>query len=448
MRRRRLLVSLAATAGAAVAGCLGDDADEPTKTDPPGTTPDTTVPPDQVGLEALETDLTAPTDIAFRPGDEGAFVTTQPGRIYHVDRAGGDAEVALDLSDRVVFGGERGLLGVALHPAVEDTDRLFVRYSAPPRAGTPASYSHTFVAAEFTLNPDHRSIAPDSESTIIEIPEPQSNHNSGDVLFGPDGYLYLGSGDGGGAADAGPGHPDDWYAANAGGNGQDTREHLLGGILRLDVDHDDAPGGYAIPPDNPLVDRPEHRDEYFAWGLRNPWGAAFDEERLFVADVGQSRREEVNLVERGGNYGWNVREGTSCFSTADPFTAPDACPSETPAAVRGGERLRDPIVEYPNDAPSAGSVSGVAVCGGHVYRGEAIPGLWGRYVFADLQPEGRLFVAAPADDPSYPTDWVASTVSLTADAAEVLDRVLAIDRDHRGELYVLGGGGVFRLQPA
>lgn len=444
MRRRRLLAGLTSLGTAAVAGCFGDDGEPSSPTATPRSTPGEGQLPAQLDLEPVVTELAAPTDIAFTPPMDEALVATQPGTIYHVDLTDGTTQVALDLTDRVVTGGERGLLGIALHHAVEETNRLFVRYSAPATDATPSGYSHTFVTAEFRLDDSVRSVQPTSERAVIEIPQPQANHNSGEILFGPDDYLYVFTGDGGGAGDVGRGHPDDWYGANAGGNGQDTRHHLLGGVLRLDVDHMDAPGGYDVPADNPLVDREGQRDEYFAWGLRNPWGAAFDDGRLFVADVGQSRREEVNIVQRGGNYGWNVREGTSCFSTDDHLTIPASCPTETPASVRGGERLRDPIIEYPNETPSAGAVTGVAVCGGTIYRGTDVPGLVGRYVFGDLQPAGRLFVASPAEDPSYPTDWVATTISLTAEAAERLGQLRAFGRDPAGELYLLGGG-VYRL---
>lgn len=449
MRRRDLLRGLAGAGIAGLGGCVGgDDASTPTPTPTPTSTPGGNPLPLAVDLEPLATELTAPTDVVFLPDRERALVATQPGVVLQLDVDDGRVEPVLDLTDRVVTGGERGLLGLALHPDLAGTDRLFVRYSASPREGTPAGYSHTAVTAEFALGEDRTTVDVDSERTVIEIPQPQSNHNSGVIRFGPEGYLYVFSGDGGGAGDAGAGHVEDWYEANAGGNGQDTRETLLGGVLRLDVDHADAPGGYAVPPDNPLVDDPDHRGEYHAWGLRNPWGASFDDGRLFVADVGQIRREEVNLVEAGGNYGWNVREGTSCFDTADHGTAPPNCPDRTPPTVRGGEALRDPIIEYPNATPAPGSVNGVAVVGGAIYRGGAVPGLEGRYVFGDLQPAGRLFVAAPAKEPGYPTDWVASPLPLTGAAAGELGQLRGVARDPDGELYPYSGGGVYALRPA
>lgn len=447
MHRRRLLAGIGAACGSAFAGCLGDDHERDTpSSSTPSATPGTDRQPQALGLEPIANGLPAPTDIVFLSDDE-ALVATQPGVVHHLDLKSGASRIALDLTGRIVAGGERGLLGLALHPNVAETDRLFVRYSAPSRVNTPPGYSHTFVLAEFAVGTDRRSISADTERPVLEIPQPQANHNSGVVLFGPDGYLHVGTGDGGAAGDVGPGHAEDWYEANAGGNGQDTGENLLGGMLRLDVDHSGAPGGYAIPPDNPLVDLAGHLDEYFAWGLRNPWGASVDDGQLFVGDVGQIRREEVNIVEMGGNYGWNVKEGTSCFSTAEHGAVTEDCPDATPPTVRGGEPLLDPIVEYPNATPTTGSVNGVAVTGGAVYRGSRLPGLSGRYVFGDLQPAGRLFVATPAEEPGYRTEWVATPIPLTDEAAEALDRVLSFGRGPDGELYVLGGGSVFRLTP-
>ncbi|MDZ7702226.1 MAG: PQQ-dependent sugar dehydrogenase [Halobacteriales archaeon] len=348
-------------------------------------------------------------------------------------------EPALDLRDAVTAGGEKGLLGIALHPEFAANRKLYLRYSAPPRSGTPSGYSHTFVLAEFRATADGRSIRRDTERTVIEIPEPQANHNAGDLAFGPDGYLYVAVGDGGGANDRGGGHVEDWYDGVAGGNGQDVAENLLGSLLRLDVDARDGDRPYGVPDDNPLVGR-EGLDEHYAWGLRNPWRLAFDGDDLYVADVGQDRYEEVNLVERGGNYGWNVKEGTRCFGG-------DSCPDRTPDEVRGGEPLVDPIVAYPNARFKEAAVGGVAVVGGGVYRGDAIPGLEGAYVFGDLQADGQLFVARRPDGDGQ---WPTRTLPLTE--AGRLTRLFSFARDADGELYVLGvgsrGGGVHRLVPA
>jgi glucose/arabinose dehydrogenase len=214
-------------------------------------------------------------------------------------------------------------------------------------------------------------------------------------------------------------------------------ENLLGSILRLDVDDQPGGRGYVAPADNPLVGR-EGLDEYYAWGFRNPWRLSFDGDDLYVADVGQSSYEEVNLVENGVNYGWNIKEGTHCFKA-------DECPDETPDHIRDGEPLLDPIIEYPHEG---GPVSGVSIIGGSVYRGSTVPELDGRYVFADFLPEGRLFVAGRPDD----EDELWSTVAVDIDNEELLTRALSFGRDEDGEVYVLGtgaeGGGLFQIGPA
>ncbi|WP_435551441.1 PQQ-dependent sugar dehydrogenase [Natrinema sp. CGMCC1.2065] len=377
-----------------------------------------------VGLEPVADGFANP--ITLETADEDAdrrFIVDQTGTISVHGEDGLESEPFLDVSDRLVelregFD-ERGLLGLAFHPDFAENGRFFVRYSAPPREGTPEGYDHTFVLSEFqTADDDHASADPDSERTILEIPEPQFNHNAGPIAFGPDGFLYVATGDGGGANDSGEGHVEDWYDENEGGNGQDTEENLLGGILRIDVDGgtsetsrdgggDAADEGderaYGIPDDNPLVDMEGHRDEYYAWGLRNPWGMTLTSEgAILAADVGQELFEEVDHVERGGNYGWNVREGTHCFSTESPTEPPEECPQETPESVRGGEPLLDPVLEYPHEAD--GEPVGVSVIGGYLYEGEEVDPLAGTYVFGDWsrdgQSPGRLFIARP------PTAWL------------------------------------------
>jgi glucose/arabinose dehydrogenase len=389
MHRRTFLAAAGATLGA---GALGTPAAGQSAT---------------VGLEPVASGFASPLDVTA--GDGTLFVADQPGVLYRIES--GEPDPALDLRERTVSLNdgydERGLLGAAFHPDYPDDDRLFVRYSAPRREGTPENYSHTFVLASFAApggDPD-----PDSETTLLEIPQPQSNHNAGSLAFGPDGYLYVGVGDGGGANDEGRGHVADWYDANPGGNGQDTDSNLLGSVLRIDVDAGDP---YAVPDDNPLPDSPY--PEQYAWGFRNPWRFSFDGEEFLVADVGQSAHEEVSLVERGDNYGWNVKEGTHCFGA-------ETCPEETP----DGAPLRDPVIEYPHGGEP---VSGISVIGGHVYRGERLPGLRGRYVFADWNASGDFFVA----DPTGEGLWETSVLETTADFAHVL----GFGR-HGGESYVL-----------
>ena len=462
--RRRLLRLAVAGTVTGLAGCSGTDGSG--GTDTPGTgaepsptgaatgtptasgqatdtgtetetrTPATGSPPESVGLETLVTGLEQPLAMAFVPDADRRYVVERGGIVYVHGPDGLRDSPLLDIREAVVTDGEQGLLGLALHPDFAENRRLYVRYSTQPREGTPDDYSHTFVLSEFEATADGLGVNRDSERTLLEIPEPQPNHNAGDLAFGPDGYLYVAVGDGGNGADQGLGHVSDWYDALDGGNAQDVTENLLGSILRIDVDGRDGEKGYAIPGDNPLVGS-DGLDEHYAWGFRNPWRIAFDGEDLYVGDVGQGEYEEVDLVTRGGNYGWNIKEGTHCFQS-------ESCPDETPSDVRGGEPLIDPVIEYPH---SGDGVSGISVIGGNVYRGTEVPSLVGRYVFGDWGANGRLFVATPSGDDGL---WEASVVQVTP--GDALQRLLAFGRDENGELYVLGtgadGGGLHRIVPA
>jgi len=427
-RRGFLRTGLAASVG--LAGCVGP-LDDPGRDRTP---PDGSVDLEAVGLETVTEGFTSPVAFADPPGDR-RYVADQTGTIEAVD---GDATL-LDLTDRMVeVGGydERGLLGMAFHPSYPDTPLVYVRYSAPWRPGTPANYSHTFVLVEFRVDTDAPAVDPESERTVLEIPEPQANHNAGAVAFGPEGYLHVAVGDGGAANDEGMGHAANDRDGGGGGNGQDVTENLLGSVLRIDVDRENEDRPYDIPDDNPLVGR-DGLNEHYAWGLRNPWGMTFHDGDLVVADVGQNAYEEVNVVEKGGNYGWNVREGTGCF-------AADSCPEADPE----GGRLRDPVVEYPHSGPDP---SGVAVVGGHVYAGESVPELRDHYVFGDWRANGTLFVA----DPREGAPWPVSVVDATP--AAKLPNLIAVGRDREGELYLLTSergdlsgstGAVHRIVPA
>lgn len=434
-RRQVLRSALALGAGSALAGCLTSDAgsggsDQPTRTTTAradGTTNGgQTETPDAVGTELVAGGFANPLGVEFAPGDtETPYVVDQMGVVSDVGPDGVREEPFLDVRDRLVdLSGyeERGLLGLAFHPDFETDDRVFARYSAPSTADAPSNYSHTFVLSSFRVT--EGSADPDSETRLLELPEPQANHNAGSVAFGPDGFLYVGTGDGGGANDVGTGHVADWYDATDGGNGQDVTENLLGSVLRIDVDTgDDRP--YAVPEDNPLVGRPG-LDEQYAWGFRNPWRFSFTDGDLYVADVGQNRFEEVSVVEAGGNYGWNVREATNCFDPEAPGTPPEDCPTET----EDGDPLRDPIVEYAHDGDD---LSGVSVIGGYRYTGDALPGLAGAYVFGDWQADGRLFLARPSDDDGL---WETTTVDLASGDTGPGQYLLAFGRDADDELYV------------
>jgi glucose/arabinose dehydrogenase len=397
-----------------------------------------------VGLHLVAEGLTSPVTMAD-PGDGSSrlFLVDQIGLIRVLTPDGTlRPEPFLDLRSRMVAlmpgFDERGLLGLAFHPAYKTNGRLFVYYSAPLRAGGPAGFNHTSHISEFRVSAaDPNRADPASERILLQVDEPQFNHNGGTLLFGPDdGHLYISLGDGGGANDVGLGHVADWYADNGGGNGQDIEQNLLGNILRIDVD-----GGvpYGIPADNPFVGGPG-LDEVWAYGFRNPYRMSFDSggsHQLFVGDVGQASWEEVSIVSAGGNYGWNVKEGTHCFDAEAPTQEPADCPDTVGAGhPRTGDPLIDPIIEYPQ-ARLGGP--GVAVVGGYVYRGAALPQFRGRYVFGDWsrsfgQPNGSLFVAKPRKRGLWLMEQLRVATSPTG---ELGHRVLGFGEDGAGELYVL-----------
>ncbi|EMA46120.1 PQQ-dependent sugar dehydrogenase [Halococcus saccharolyticus] len=394
-------------------------------------------------------DLAAPLDfeIAAEQRDR-QFVVDRAGQVYVNEPDGLREEPFVDVSDRLAeITGEMGLLGLAFHPDFDENRRFYLRYSAPRREDTPENFDHTEVLSAFRASEDLERGLPDSERTLLEIPSPYDTHNSGAITFGPDGYLYVGMGDGGGGHDRGIGHVADWYerfdggsGPDVAGNGQDVTENLLGSILRIDVDGEEGDTPYAIPDDNPLVGE-DGFDEQYAWGFRNPWRMGFSNGRLFVADVGQKGFEEVSVVESGGNYGWNVREGTHCFEPGPEGskTPPEECPERTPPDVRGGEPLIDPVIEYPHSYEDRGV--GSAVIGGYVYENDTIGSLEGKYVFGDYrkpvetdEPTGSLFAATPTDDGLWDLEEL---VVENTESGLLGSFVLAFGRDDAGDLYVL-----------
>jgi glucose/arabinose dehydrogenase len=283
-------------------------------------------------------------------GTNRLFVVEHKGRVRVLEnrRDVAEAPVFLDLRERVRSRhNEEGLLSLAFHPKYAENGRLYVAYTA--------SDPRRVVIARYEATPDEPDRAdPASESIVLEVEQPYGNHNGTSLLFGPDGYLYVGLGDGGGQNDP---HQ----------HGQ-NRATLLGSILRLDVDGAAGGRAYAIPPDNPFAGRQDAREEIWAYGLRNPWRMSFDRAtgELWAGDVGQNRFEEINRITRGGNYGWSLREGRHPFRRG-PVPAD----------------LIDPLVEYGRD-------EGISVIGGSVYRGAAQPALAGVYVYADYV-SGRIW---------------------------------------------------------
>lgn len=389
----------------------------------------------QVALAVVAEGLTSPVGMAIPPDGSGRkFIIDQIGLVRVID-AGGNVlpDAFLDIRDRMVALNpdfdERGLLGLAFHPNYAQNGRFFIYYSAPKGPAAPADFNSELRLSEFLVSAAGANTAdPASEQILLRLDDPQFNHNAGQLAFGPDdGYLYVSIGDGGAANDAGVGHNPTI------GNGQD-RSVLFGKLLRLDVS---TPGSLAIPPDNPFVGVVGTRDEIWAYGLRNSWRFSFDtggDRRLFLADVGQDLFEEINIVEKGGNYGWRIREAHVCFDPDNPDTPPASCAT----TGAGGEPLINPILYYPHTDPADG-IAGLAAVGGFVYRGSQFPGLVGRYVFGDWStdfstPDGTLMAATEDSGGVWSLRELGVTVSRTG---RIGSYILAFGQDADGELYVL-----------
>ncbi len=377
--------------------------------------------------------------VALASPDDGTgrlFVADLVGVIRVIDTDGRLLDPPfLDLSERIVRlrpgYDERGLLGLAFHPQFAENGRFFVYYSAPLRAGAPRGWDHTSRVSEFTVAADDGNRAdPDSERVILEVDQPQFNHNGGSIVFGPDGCLYVPLGDGGGARDVGPGHP-------PGGNGQDITT-LLGSILRIDIDGEEP---YGVPEDNPFVGK-GGRDEIYAYGLRNPWRTTFDAgggHRLFAADAGQYLWESVKIIVLGGNHGWNLKEGNHAFDPANPYESPE----DVPRTGRRGEPLVAQIIEYPNASQPGGI--GEVVIGGYVYRGSALPALVGRYIFgewnrAGADGDGIIFIATPPEKNITEGMWEFAELEVVTGGTETRTigaYILAFGEDAEHELYLL-----------
>jgi glucose/arabinose dehydrogenase len=360
------------------------------------------------------------------------------------------SEPFLDLRDRMVRLStgydERGLLSLAFHPDYKNNGRVFVYYSAPLQPGAPAGWSCTNRLSEFSVmagNPDK--IDMNSEKVLLTVDKPFQNHNGGPLLFGPDdGYLYLALGDGGRADDTGTGH------TPGTGNAQDTTK-LLGKIIRIDVDSPGAGGkAYSIPADNPFAVTPGYAPEIYATGFRNPAYLTFDtgpDHSLVTAVAGQALFESVFIVDKGGNYGWNIREGTHCFNPAD-----DSKPAVGPCPVTGshGEPLIGPIIETGHDV-------GNVIVGGSIYRGTALPEFSGKYIFGEwstgfARGDGTILVSTPPtgyEISMYPRSvanltpadnsmWTTQEFRITSSSnGRVNAYVTGFGEDASHELYVL-----------
>ncbi|MBI5136109.1 MAG: PQQ-dependent sugar dehydrogenase [Nitrospirae bacterium] len=335
-------------------------------------------------------------------GSGRRYVVEQAGRI-HVLEPDGTRRTFLDLRDRIRSGGERGLLGLAFHPRFAKNRRFFVYYTD--------THGDIVVAALTTLPDRSGGGDPASLTPLLTIPNPAANHNGGMLAFGPDGYLYIGTGDGGGAGDP-------FQTAQ-------NSVSYLGKLLRIDVDGAAGKQPYRIPADNPFAGRTNYRPEIWAYGLRNPWRFSFDRRNgdLFVADVGQDDWEEINHQPADGkggeDYGWSHMEGRHCF------------PPPSTSSKRSCDHGTLPVAEYGHD-------EGCSVTGGYVYRGTLIPRLEGVYLYADYC-SGHVWGLTRDGDAFLPARYLETDL-----------RISSFGEDEAGELYLLDhrGGGVYRIVPA
>lgn len=333
-------------------------------------------------------------------GTNRVFVIEQEGRIRVFDNKTdvASAGIYLDIRSKVASGGEMGLLGLAFHPDFKKNGYFYVNY-------TKSNPRETIVSRFKAASVDAPTVEPNSEVILFRFDQPYSNHNGGKVLFGPDGYLYVATGDGGSGGD-----PQN--------NGQ-NRSSWLGKILRVDVNSIEK-GHYGIPSDNPFRNNKNgYREEIFAYGLRNPWRISFDDNgRLWAGDVGQNEIEEVDIIKKGGNYGWRVKEGNGDYNLKGSTVNPN--------------ELIGPIWTYLH---SSGSIS---ITGGIVYRGTANTDLRGKYIYADYA-SGRVWALTPnGDKPATNQEVVAHAGAISA-----------FGEDQKNELYMCdyGSGKILKLVP-
>lgn len=384
-----------------------------------------------VKLEPYVTGVNAPLAMVQPAGDDRKFVIEQFGKVRIINGAGELLPTPfLDIRNKIVDQwhdfDERGLLGLAFHPDFASNGKFYIAYSSKTNfqgdLGKLFWWDHTNVVEEYTVSADDPNMADMHSGRIItEMDWPQFNHNGHWIDFGPDGYLYISTGDGGYANDWGIGHN------VTEGNGQDLSV-LHGKMLRIDVNNSADGNNYAIPADNPFVGNDEARPEIWAYGLRNPWRCSFDMDdgRLFCGDVQQNSYEEIDVIEKGGNYGWRLKEATHCFDYEAPDNHPASC--DVPGAI-------DPILEYPNCTAKPEGCKGISNTGGYVYRGSHAD--WtGKYIFGDWSKsfaamDGQIFVAT--DNGGTWSMEVANVTNMEGNKPYIL----AFGQDANGEVYAL-----------
>jgi len=389
-----------------------------------------------VSTARVATGLTQPLFATAPPGDFGRlFIVERTGRIKILDRVTGQIAPTpfLTISNLSTGFAEQGLLGLAFHPDYASNGQFFVDYVDRTGATRVERYQ---VSAD-------AGVADPTPTLLLSIPHPQPNHNGGWLGFGPDGYLYVATGDGGSADDLGLGHTEGI------GNAQDLTENLLGKILRLDVDHPSPGLAYGIPATNPFVGV-EGDDEIWAYGLRNPWRPSFDRETgdLWIADVGQNTKEELDFQPAdspgGENYGWRLREGT--------IPTPTPLPPETPVGGPKPPGAIDPIHEYDHTA----QLPNRSITGGYVYRGP-IAELQGKYFFADFANASRVWSlrfdgSDPSEfDGSNFVDFEDWTQRLAPDVGAI-SFISSFGEDAAGNLYLIdlgvgGPGEIYQVVP-
>lgn len=381
----------------------------------------------EVRLEEVASGLQHPLLLISPPGDDRRFIIEQIGtiKILHPD---GNVTPFLDIKELILplvpeFD-ERGLLGLAFHPDFKNNGLFYISYSitllGTQNLGNLLFFDHKNVIVERRVSKADPDKADAGYSrTISTIDWPQFNHNGHWIGFGPDGMLYASMGDGGYANDYGLGHNP------VSGNGQDLGSKL-GKILRIDVN---AAEGYGIPKDNPFVGNDDALDEIWAYGFRNPWRCLFDmggDNALICGDLGQNDFEEIDVVKKGGNYGWRVKEGRHCFDYQNTSEHPASCDDKG---------MIDPVIEYTNCSGGAKDCKGISITGGYVYRGSNKA--WdGMYFFGDWSKnfvfkDGQLFVAKMTG-----MEWTLEHVNVT-NMPGWNEYVMSFGQDSKGEIYVM-----------